>query len=72
MRMVQVHIFERKCRFNSCRVHQNDNNPNLTPIGDGFGFVLFYNYTNYNKFKYLQKKYTNFQQCYKYWQIGVF
>ena len=21
-RMVQVHIFERKCRFNSCRVHQ--------------------------------------------------
>lgn len=20
-RMVQVHIFERKCRFNSCRVH---------------------------------------------------
>ncbi len=22
-RMVQVHIFERKCRFNSCRVHHN-------------------------------------------------
>ncbi len=26
----------------------NDNNPNLTPVGDGFGFVLFYAYPNFN------------------------
>ena len=26
-RMVQVHIFERKCRFNSCRVHHWPCNP---------------------------------------------
>ena len=25
----------------------NSTNPNLTPIGDGFGFVLFYVYPNY-------------------------
>ena len=26
----------------------NGNNPNLTPIGEGFGFVLFYAYPNFN------------------------
>ena len=29
----------------------NENNPNLTPIGDGFGFVLFYEYPNFNNKK---------------------
>ena len=26
----------------------NENNPNLTPIGDGFGFVIFIDYPNFN------------------------
>lgn len=29
----------------------SENNPNLTPIGDGFGFVLFYEYPNFNQKK---------------------
>ena len=27
----------------------NDYNPNLIPIGDGFGFVVFIDYPNFNK-----------------------
>ena len=26
----------------------NENNPNLTPIGDGFGFVYYFQYPNFN------------------------
>ena len=26
----------------------SDNNPNLLPVGDGFGFVFFYAYPNFN------------------------
>ena len=26
----------------------NENNPNLTPIGDWFGFVIFIDYPNFN------------------------
>lgn len=26
----------------------NENNPNLTLIGDGFGFVIFIDYLNFN------------------------
>ena len=26
----------------------NSTNPNLTPVGDGFGFVLLYRYPNLN------------------------
>ena len=29
----------------------SENNPNLTPIGDGFGFVLFYKYPIFNQKK---------------------
>ena len=27
----------------------NGTNPNLVPIGEGFGFVLFYSYPNFNR-----------------------
>ena len=26
----------------------SEDNPNLLPVGDGFGFVLFYAYPNFN------------------------
>ena len=26
----------------------NSTNPNLIPIGEGFGFVIFYDYPNFN------------------------
>ena len=26
----------------------SENNPNLTPIGDGFGFVYYFQYPNFN------------------------
>ena len=46
------------CKFGSirifCETHlfcsllTSDNNPNLLPVGDGFGFVFFYAYPNFN------------------------
>ena len=36
-----------ECKFMQVQVllpAPNENNPNLTPIGDGFGFVLLINY----------------------------
>ena len=38
-RMVQVHIFERKCRFDSCQVHQTVQIRTLCQSAKGSDFV---------------------------------
>ena len=43
-----------ECKFMQVQVllsAPSENNPNLTPIGEGFGFVLFYEYPNFNQKK---------------------
>ena len=38
----------RACRFKSCHPHLNSINPNLLIVGDGFGFIVFEEYPNFN------------------------
>ena len=46
----------------------NENNPNLTPIGDGFGFVYYSQYPNFNSKinKYIVMRFESRQRVYTY------
>ena len=46
--MVQVHVSITLMQVQLLLPAPNSTNPNLVPIGEGFGFVLLFTYPNFN------------------------